>query len=582
MITGTLPDPKELEKELNEYLTKKYGDRIKLATPVAMPKKEEGVLDGEGEAPSRSRKIAFDLKPEELEAYLDQFVVRQGDAKEVLATKICTHFKRIRYREACRGRDNPDRVGMIKNNIIMIGPTGVGKTYLIKLIAKKIGVPFVKGDATKFSETGYVGGDVEDLVRDLVREADGDIELAQCGIIYIDEIDKIASGGTVIGIDVSRTGVQRCLLKPMEETEVDLKVPHDLVSQMEAMEQYRKTGKKEKRVINTRDILFIVSGAFNGLSETIRKRVARQGIGFGAELRKSDNDADYLKMVTPEDLINYGFESEFVGRLPVTTVFDRLDVEDLFHILRHRNSTVINAKKRDFRAYGIDLRFEEDALYALAERACGHNTGARGLVSAVESVLMKFEKKLPSTSIKRLLVTRALVDDPAGSLLALLEQGESCADRKRYRRAILKEKKELREHIVRQKNSFPREQRELLKGARLSLLIDRVVMKGSEVNAVLEKIHSLIEEVRQYEELFFEECGIKILFEDRAVDSLVKRSLEEGTAVEELLSALLKNYQHGLTLIQEKIGIHRFTLSREALRDPEGYLDRLIKQSYSH
>ena len=175
MAVGTLPDPKELEKELNEYLTKKYGDRIKLATPVAMPRKEEGVLDGEGEAPSRSRKIAFDLKPEELEAYLDQFVVRQGDAKEVLATKICTHFKRIRYREACRGRDNPDRVGMIKNNIIMIGPTGVGKTYLIRLIAKKIGVPFVKGDATKFSETGYVGGDVEDLVRDLVREADGDI-----------------------------------------------------------------------------------------------------------------------------------------------------------------------------------------------------------------------------------------------------------------------------------------------------------------------------------------------------------------------------------------------------------------------
>jgi ATP-dependent protease Clp ATPase subunit len=243
---------------------------------------------------------------------------------------------------------------------------------------------------------------------------------------------------------------------------------------------------------------------------------------------------------------------------------------------------VINAKKRDFRAYGIDLRFEEDALYALAERACGHNTGARGLVSAVESVLMKFEKKLPSTSIKRLLVTRVLVDDPAGSLQALLEQGESSDDRKRYRRAILKEKKELREHIVRQKNSFPREQRELLKGARLSLLIDRVVMKGSEVNAVLEKIHSLSEEVRQYEELFFEECGIKILFEDRAVDSLVKRSLEEGTAVEELLSALLKNYQHGLTLIQEKNGIHRFTLSREALRDPEGYLDRLIKQSYSH
>ena len=208
---------KELEKELNDYLARKYGNRIKLSTPLAVPRQDEGLLEGEGEAPGRSRTIAFDSKPEELEAYLDQFVVKQDDAKEVLATKICTHFKRIHYRESGRKRDTADRVGMIKNNIIMIGPTGVGKTYLIKLIAKKIGVPFVKGDATKFSETGYVGGDVEDLVRDLVREADGDMERAQYGIIYIDEIDKIASGGAVIGIDVSRTGVQRCLLKPMEE-----------------------------------------------------------------------------------------------------------------------------------------------------------------------------------------------------------------------------------------------------------------------------------------------------------------------------------------------------------------------------
>jgi endopeptidase Clp ATP-binding regulatory subunit ClpX len=582
MAADTLPDPKELEKELNDYLTKKYGNRIKLATPVAVPRPDEGLLEGEGEPSVRSRKIAFDLKPEELEAYLDQFVVKQDDAKEVLATKICTHFKRIQYREACRNRDHADRVGMIKNNIIMIGPTGVGKTYLIKLIAHKIGVPFVKGDATKFSETGYVGGDVEDLVRDLVREADGDSEFAQYGIIYIDEIDKIASGGAVIGIDVSRTGVQRCLLKPMEETEVDLKVPHDLVSQMEAMEQYRKTGKKEKRVINTRDILFIVSGAFTGLSDVIRKRVAKQGIGFGAVLKKSDDETDYLKMVTPGDLVDYGFESEFVGRLPVITVFDRLGIEDLYHILRNRNSTVVNAKKRDFRAYGIDLRFEDDALYAIAERACKHNTGARSLVSAVESILMKFEKKLPSTAIKRLVVTRSLVEDPAGSLRALLDRGESGSDRARYRRVVLQEKKALRHYMLSNRDGFPPEHRELLKGARLTLLIDRVVLKGAEMTTVLEEIHSLIQEVRQCEEFFLEESGIAITFDDRAVDSLVKRSLDEGTPVEILLRALLKNYRHGLTLIQEKNGMHRFVLGREALRDPEGYLDRLIQQSYSH
>lgn len=582
MSSGKLPDPKELEKELNDYLAKKYGNRVRLATPVTMPEQNEALLGEEGTSSAKTKKIDFDLKPEELEAYLDQFVIKQDDAKEVLATKICTHFRRIQYREACQGRDNADGVGMIKNNIIMIGPTGVGKTYLIKLIAKKIGVPFVKGDATKFSETGYVGGDVEDLVRDLVREAEGDIERAQYGIIYIDEIDKIASGGTVIGIDVSRTGVQRCLLKPMEETEVDLKVPHDLVSQMEAMEQYRKTGKKEKRVINTRDILFIVSGAFNGLSDIIRKRVAGQGIGFGAELKKNDDETDYLKMVTPEDLINYGFESEFVGRLPVITVFDKLDVEDLYHILRHRNSTVVNAKKRDFRAYGIDLRFEDDALFALAERASKHATGARGLVSAVERVLMKFEKKLPSTAVKRLVVTKAVVDDPAGSLKELLARGESSLDRMRYRRAILKEKRELREHLISQSSCFPPQHRELLQGTRLSLLINRVVLTGAEVTAVMEEIHSLIQQVRQYEERFFEESGITIVFEDRAVDSLVKRSFKQGTAIGELLAGLLKNYRHGLTLIQEKNGRSRFVLSREALRDPEGYLDRLIKESYAH
>src|SRR5208337_2404953 len=184
--------------------------------------------------------------------------------------------------------------GEIKNNIIMIGPTGVGKTFLVKLIAKKIGVPFVKGDATKFSETGYVGGDVEDLVRDLVYEAKGNIELAQYGIIYLDEVDKIAATPNLIGPDVSRSGVQRALLKPMEETEVELKVPHDPVSQMEAIMEFQKTGKREKKKINTKHILFIMSGAFNGLEEIIKKRLNRQGMGFGAEIKSKDERAENL------------------------------------------------------------------------------------------------------------------------------------------------------------------------------------------------------------------------------------------------------------------------------------------------
>ena len=308
----------------------------------------------------------------------------------------------------------------IKNNIIMIGPTGVGKTYMVKLIANKLGVPFVKGDATKFSETGYVGGDVEDLVRDLVNEADDDIELAQYGIIYIDEIDKIASSRNLIGPDVSRTGVQRALLKPMEETDVDMKVPHDPISQIQAIEQYRKTGKREKRVLNTRNILFIMSGAFTALAEIVRKRVKTQGIGFGADLSSKAEEEQFLKMVKAEDLIQYGFESEFVGRLPVVSVFEELSVDDLYEILKNPKNPVINAKKADFRAYGIDIRFEDEALRLLAEQAAEERTGARGLVSVLEKAVLHFEKKLPSTDIRIFVVTPEVVQDPKGTLEIVL------------------------------------------------------------------------------------------------------------------------------------------------------------------
>jgi len=188
-MDGKIPDQKELERELNKYLEKKYGDKVRLVVSALEP--HPSTQDRGGKADKRRQSpIDFDIKPEELISYLNTFIVKQDEAKEILATKICTHYNRIKYFLE-RGKE-PAGVGAIKNNIIMIGPTGVGKTYIIRLIAKRIGVPFVKGDATKFSETGYVGGDVEDLVRDLVHEAGGDIERAQYGIIYIDEIDKIA------------------------------------------------------------------------------------------------------------------------------------------------------------------------------------------------------------------------------------------------------------------------------------------------------------------------------------------------------------------------------------------------------
>ena len=360
------PDPKELEKELGEFLSKKFGGQVKLATPMVMPHQSKSEkVETPVDAPAE---INFDLKPEQLIDFLNQYIIKQDAAKAILATKICTHFNRIRYRQKSPGNVG-DMVGGIKNNILMLGTTGVGKTYIIRLIAHKIGVPFVKGDATKFSETGYVGGDVEDLVRDLVREADGDIDRAQYGIIYIDEIDKIASAHNLAGADVSRTGVQRALLKPMEETEVDLKVPHDPISMLQEIERFRKTGERDNNAINTKNILFIMSGAFSGLEKIIKKRISEQAIGFSAHVARIKDEAELFGKVKSEDLVAFGFESEFVGRLPVRAVFERLSEDDLFAILQNPNNPIMIGKKLDFAAYGIDLCIEDDALRLLAHQA---------------------------------------------------------------------------------------------------------------------------------------------------------------------------------------------------------------------
>lgn len=362
--------------------------------------------------------VNFDIKPEELESYLNKYVVGQKEAVEIIATKVCTHFNRMKLEHSIPEEERI--IGNIKSNMLLIGPTGVGKTYIIKLIAKKIGVPFVKADATKFSETGYVGGDVEDLVRELVHEADGDVTRAEYGIIYLDEIDKIASAGNVYGPDVSRTGVQRNLLKLMEESDVDLKTPHDLASQVEAAMEAQRTGKVTRKKINTRNILFIVSGAFGGITDIIKKRLNMQSIGFEKSLTKKKDTQDMLKMIKTEDLIQFGFESEFIGRLPVTVVLNEMTEEGLYQILKNKFSTVVLGKKMDFRAYGIELDFSDEALRIFAQRAYQEKTGARGLLSVFEKALIKFEKTLPSTEIKQLYADRDLVEKADESLRKML------------------------------------------------------------------------------------------------------------------------------------------------------------------
>ncbi len=574
-----IPSPKEIEREIGQFLAKRFGGTVRMVTPEALslPQPDDEV---QVRPESKSGEIKFDLKPEELIAYLDQYVIKQDHAKAILATKICTHFNRVKH-ESLSGETPDELTGRIKNNVLMIGPTGVGKTYMVKLIAKKIGVPFVKGDATKFSETGYVGGDVEDLVRDLVREADDDLQLAQYGIIYIDEIDKIAGSRTFIGADVSRAGVQRALLKPMEETEVDLKVPHDPISLLQEIERFRKTGKRDKRILNTRNILFIMSGAFGDLSDIIRRRTVDQRMGFGADVHRPNTDFAFLKHVKSEDLIEFGFESEFVGRLPVKSVFSELAEADLYAILKNPNNPVILGKKRDFAAYNIDIRFEDAVLKMLAARAFQENTGARGLVSAIEEALLPFEKHLPSTAVRQFPVTQDLLAHPEALLGETTPETQVQLDAA-FDTLVAHERQYIKDYLKENRNRLVEKFSLTLTPARMDVVADYYVSHIMDVGSVVRKVKYFYDEAKKLELIFYKTHDMNIVLEDDAVDFIIEQFANANVTAEDIQRHLTRDFELGLRLIQEKTGRNRFFISRQALLEPDDYISHLIKTELQH
>ena len=474
--------------------------------------------------PTRDEKLdsirTFDRKPKEIRDYLDRFVIKQEQAKRVLSVAVCDHYNHVR---ACMKDSKKAKAPYVKPNVLLLGPTGVGKTFLMRNVAQLIGVPFVKADATKFSETGYVGYDVDDLVRDLVKAADGDTELAQYGIVYVDEIDKIAAEASKSGRDVSGRGVQINLLKLMEETDVNLQSPQDMMGQMKAFMDMQKGGKPKKPTISTKNILFIVSGAFDQLGENVRKRLNLNRIGFGSSDEQNQNEipvSTFLGKAETRDFIDYGFEPEFIGRLPVRVACEELTKNDLREILLSSEGNVLEQYRSDFSGYNIEFKMTDDAILKISEKAAEEKTGARGLVTVLERTFRDFKFELPSTGIRSFEVDEQTVLNPEESIQALIEQNRDQVD------------------------------------------------------------DSMLEDVDRFVEEFKRNHGFELRIRKPAKVALVKQAAGENRSVLAFCEKKFADFQHGLSIIQQRTGKKSFVIERKAIDDPDKELSKWVVDSF--